>query len=108
MYDTSVNESAGHQYNSDADDISDILDDPHCRLLLEYLREMENPASVSSITTYVVSEITNTPPERVPSDVVRRVQTWLHHGQLPALDRHGVVEFDPETGVVNLDQGAVG
>lgn len=106
MYDTPLH-GGGRSAHTD-DELADILADPHCRLLLEYLRETENPATVSAITTHVVSEITGTAPDSVPQDVVRRVQTWLHHGQLPTLDAHGVVDFDPESGVVDLQQHSVG
>jgi len=58
------------------------------------------------VTEYVVSELTDTPPDSISPDVQRRVQTWLHHGQLPALDSYGLVEFDPETGTVSLTEGA--
>lgn len=84
------------------DDVADLLSDPHCRYLLKYLREEDSPASVATVTQYVVAEITDTAPEDVSDDVQRRVQTWLHHGQLPALAEHGVVEFDAESGAVAL------
>jgi hypothetical protein len=86
------------------DDVAELLSDPHCRYLLQYLKENENPASVASLTEYVVSEITDTPPHDVDEDVKRRVQTWLHHGQLPTLDKYDVVEFDAEDGRVSLHE----
>jgi hypothetical protein len=84
------------------DDFADLLSDPHCRHLLNYLRERNDPATVSTITKYVVAQITDTSPEEVSENVQRRVGTWLHHGQLPALDDYGVVDFDPESGTVSL------
>lgn len=83
-------------------DLALLLDDPHCRFLLDYLAERGSPASVAETARYVVGQFTDTPPEEVSEDVQRRVQTWLHHGQLPALDSHGVVEFDPEARTVTL------
>jgi len=83
-------------------DLDAMLDDPHCRYLLNYLAERDSPASVTEAARYVVGRLTDTPPEEVSEDVQRRVQTWLHHGQLPALDSHGVVTFDPDAGTVSL------
>lgn len=79
-----------------------MLADPHCRHLVSYLRETDGPATVATVSTYVVAQITGTAPDNVPSDVQRRVQTWLHHGQLPKLADHGVVAFDPDDGTVEL------
>lgn len=84
------------------EDLEDLLSDPHCRYLLEYLREHEGSASVSAVARYVVGKITQTSPDDVSGDVQRRVQTWLHHGQLPTLDDHGIVDFDPDSGTVSL------
>lgn len=87
----------------DSDDrLDELLADPHCRYLLEYLDDAEEPASLSAVATHVVAGITGTDPEDVPGDVERRVKTWLHHGQLPELDERGIVEFDPEAGTVSL------
>lgn len=84
------------------EEIADLLADPHCRYLLEYLRKHDEPATVEAITQYVVAEITDTPPEEVSGDVQRRVQTWLHHGQLPTLDSYGIVDFDADDDTVSL------
>lgn len=89
-------------HEASTEEIADLLSDPHCRYLLEYLREHEGPAPVSAITRYVVAEITETPTDEVSEEVERRVQTWFHHGQLPTLDRYGVVDFDAEESTVNL------
>lgn len=86
----------------DADRLSDALDDPHCRYLLKYLRDTGGSASISDVATYVVAQITDSPPDEVSNDVLRRVQTWFYHGQLPMLDDHGVVEFDPDSRTVRL------
>jgi len=84
------------------DELADLLSDPHCRLLLKSLHERNEPVSVSTVTRTIVAEITGTEPADVPDGVSRRVQTWLHLGQLPLLDEHGVVDFDPEVGTVAL------
>lgn len=82
--------------------LSTLLDDPHCRYLLDYLRSADGPVPVSTLARHVVAGVTDTPPSEVPEDVRRRVATWLHHGQLPALSEHGVVDFDAEAAEVSL------
>lgn len=81
---------------------ADVLDDPHCRHLLEYLRTCGGVATTSSVARHVVAGLTDTPPDEVSESVRRRTQTWFHHGFLPKLDDRGVVEFDSETGTVHL------
>lgn len=90
-----------------AADLEDVLDDPHCQYLLDYLRWEEDPVRVETLARHVVAGLTDTPPEEVDDDVQRRVGTWLHHGQLPTLDEYGVVEFDAEAGEVSLGDETV-
>lgn len=90
-----------------AEDLEAVLDDPHCRYLLEHLRSTEGSVDVETLASHVVAGITDSPPAEVSPEVTRRVATWLHHGQLPTLDEYGVVEFDPEAGEVALGDTAV-
>jgi hypothetical protein len=92
------------QSQSDSSELVDVLLDPHCKYLIEYLREHEDPAELSSAVRYVVARITATEQEDVSESVQRRVQTWFHHGLLPVLDEYGVVDFDPETGTIGLEE----
>lgn len=85
-----------------AEKLEDVLDDPHCRHLLDCLNEADGPVAESALARQVVARITDSELEEVDDDVHRRVQTWLHHGQLPVLDEHGLVEFDPDAGEVAL------
>lgn len=80
----------------------DLLSDPHCRHLVAYLRERGEPVDVERLAAHVVARVRDVPVEAVEPEVRRRVQTWLHHGQLPALSANGVVDYDAETGVVRL------
>lgn len=83
-------------------ELAEILADPYCWYLVKYLQENEDPVSVETVAKYVVAAMTDTSPDGISTDVRRRVQTWLHHGQLPELDAYGVVEFDPESSTVRL------
>lgn len=101
-YGTTATDSRPRGVENGDEGLSDLLSDPHCRYLLEFLREQTNPVSVSALARYVAAEITASSAEEVPDNVHRRVQTWLHHGQLPALVEHGILLFDPDSGVVSL------
>lgn len=104
-------ESAGeshHPIDPDqrSDQLVDLLDDPHCRYLLSYLQDADGPVQVEEAVRYVVARLTDTPVDEISAEVERRVQTWFYHGQLPALDKFGVVEFDPDSGTVALAEDA--
>lgn len=90
-----------------ADTREDLLSDPHCKHLLAFLRETDGRATVAAAARHIVGKMTDAPAEEVPDNVRRRVQTWLHHGQLPALDARGLVDFDPERRTVALAEHAV-
>lgn len=91
-----------HRSGDDAEDLASLLDDPHCRHLLDYLRSADGSVPVSTLARHVVAGVTSTPLPEVPAEVQRRVATWLHHGQLPALAAHDVVAFDAEAAEVRL------
>lgn len=99
-------EIEGDGNSRDDEDLADLAEDPHCRYLLECLRDSEGPVPVSVLARHVVAGLTDTPPSDVPEDVRRRVATWLHHGQIPALESRGVVEFDADEEVVRLESPA--
>lgn len=82
--------------------LPELLSDPHCRHLVEYLGEREGPVDVEDLAAHVAARVRDVPVEAIGPDVRRRVQTWLHHGQLPALSAHDVVEYDADTGTVRL------
>jgi hypothetical protein len=82
-------------------DIEELLSDPHVRYLLQYVHETDEPVELQTLATHVAAGITDTPPEDVPDTVRNRVQTFLHHGQIPELVRHELVEFDRESNLVS-------
>jgi hypothetical protein len=96
----------GGDRTDEENDLATLLADPHCRYVVEYLRDHERTATVESVSRYVIAQLTDTSRDAVPEDVQRRVQTWLHHGQLPELDDYGLVTFDPESGIVRRGTAA--
>lgn len=93
--------------STDTEGIEDLLSDPHCRYLLTFLDDADGEVTVSTAARHVVAGITGSDPDSVSPDVQRRVQTWLHHGQLPRLAERGIVEFDPDANTVSLTDSDV-
>lgn len=83
-------------------DHDSIYADPHTQRIIDYLDRSTGPVHVTDLATQVVADLTNKSPEDVPANVRRRVQTWLHHGQLPALAERNIVKYDPDRGTVEL------
>lgn len=82
--------------------LESLLADPHVRHTLSHLKRVGSPEDTATLATHVAAGITDTPPEDVPSGVEDRVQTFLTNGHLPALARHGIVEYDREANTVAL------
>jgi len=102
-----VGDSFGRNERTDtagppAEELEDVLDDPTAGTSSTSLREEGESVGELVAARRVVARITGTAPEDVGDDVQRRVQTWLHHGQLPVLDEYGIVEFDADAGEVSL------
>lgn len=85
-----------------SEDLRGLLSDPHVRHLLQYLRHQNGPVDLPTVATQVAAGVTDTPPDEVPVQDRNRVQTFLHHGQLPTLARYGIVEFDRQSNTVAL------
>lgn len=86
----------------------EVLSDPHCRHLVDYLEERGEPVAVERLAEHVAARARGVPVESIGADVRRRVQTWLHHGQLPALEARDVVSYDVDSGIVRLVEGDPG
>lgn len=79
-----------------------VIEDPHCRHLLDYLTTTDGAAHVSAAARHVVARMTARPPDDVPDSARRQAETLLTNGFLPELDGEGVVEYDPDAGTVHL------
>lgn len=101
MTQETVSEWQGRRSTAETE-LPELLSDPHVRYMLQYLQQRGRPAGLSEIATHVTAEITDSPPTAVPEHVTDHVRTLLHHGHLPELDTHGVVEYDSERNVVTL------
>jgi hypothetical protein len=89
------------------ENFDDLLRDPHCKYLLEFLWRTDGATTVDAAAGYIAGAMTDTASPDIPENVRRRVAIWLHHGQLPTLAAHGLVEFDPERRTVELAEDDV-
>lgn len=92
-------------YDARAEAPEEILSDPISRRVLEYIRHRNRPVDVDKLARHIVAEITEQSYENVPSNAARRVQTWLHHGQLPLLEQLDLLEYDVQEGMVRPMSG---
>jgi hypothetical protein len=92
----------GGETQTGAESLEELLSDPHIRCVLAYLNEVDESVSLARLATHVSADVTDSRPEDVPDDVRDRVQTFLHHGHLPELARHGIVDYDQEANRVSL------
>jgi hypothetical protein len=83
-------------------EVQGLLSDPHVRYLLQYLRDVNGSVDLSTAALHVAAGVTDTPPDDVPNEVRQRIQTFLHHGHVPALEAHGVLEYDSERNTIML------
>ena len=81
---------------------ADVLSDPYVQSVITVLARTGKSVGLSELARDVAALITGEPPDAVPRAVRRRIQTWLHHGHLPALVEQGVVMYDPDSGRVRL------
>ncbi|MFB6131419.1 MAG: hypothetical protein ABEJ28_11435 [Salinigranum sp.] len=70
------------------------------------LRERGTPLTLSALAEEVAAREFETTPEAVPEDSVQRVYNTLYHVHVPKLEAAGIVEYDPDDGMVVLGEGA--
>lgn len=75
-----------------------LLSHPHRRGALECLDRASGGVDVEAFADCVVREVADDADEA--DDERRQVLLALHHNHLPRLEDHGVLEYDPESGIV--------
>lgn len=88
--------------DADTDDRSEMLSDPYTRSLIEYLRDAGGESSLRPLARGVASSVTGENVDDVDAVICRQVETFLHHGQLPELAKHGIVDYDADENYVVL------
>lgn len=81
-------------------EVFDVLSAARRQQVLRVLAEASPPTDVETLARAVAARETDRPAEPLPAARVRRVQVSLHHVHLPKLAATGLVEYDPDRGLV--------
>ena len=81
--------------NAPLDATFDALANPRCRVALRHLAECDDALVVDDLVAHLAGEFDEAASET-------RLGTSLHHTHLPKLDDAGLVEYDPDCGLVRL------
>jgi hypothetical protein len=88
------------------DQVFSLLKNERRRLVLEYLKTTENPASTSDLAEFVASHETGKPVSHINSSERKRAYVGLYQCHLPKMDDMGVIEFNKPRGIVTLGRNA--
>lgn len=82
------------------DDVFEILRNQRRRFVLHALKRSEEPLTVSDLSTCITAWEQGVDPENVVHEDRRHVHSALRRTHLPKLDGLDIVDYDPETNVV--------
>jgi hypothetical protein len=82
------------------DDVYALLQNRHCRYVLEYLAETEGSASLAELARQITARETRTEPHAVPPGEHERVQMQLYQCVLPKMDEYDAVTYNRSRGLV--------
>jgi hypothetical protein len=88
------------------DQVFSLLKNERRRLVLEYLKTTENPASTSDLAEFVASHETGKPVSHINSSERKRAYVGLYQCHLPKMDDMEVIEFNKPRGIVTLGRNA--
>lgn len=78
----------------------DLYRDRNRRVVLAVLANEQRPLTLTDLTRAVDEYTHRGTASEAPSDASRRIRISLHHIHLPKLAEAGLVDYDPEEGVV--------
>lgn len=78
----------------------DILKNRRRRLVLRYLLEEDNPASLGTLSEYVAGIENDKDPRKLDSQERKRAYVGLYQCHLPRMNDAGVIDFNKDRGVV--------
>ena len=84
------------------EEIFDVLSSQRRRFILHYLLQNEGGGSLKHVVTTVAAWENDTSPEELSSKLRTRAYTTIRQTHLPKMDEYGVVEYDPDSGDINL------
>ncbi len=84
--------------------IYDILSDKRRRYTIHYLKQVGRPVEIRELAEQVAAWENDKPIEELDSQERKRVYISLYQGHLSTLDEKGLVDYDADRGVVELDE----
>lgn len=93
---------------TDLNELFEMLARPRRRHVLYVLRRRERPMSVEELTERVHRLNHGSPPDASAGPSIHVLHDALVNDHLPALARAGLVHYDPETVIAELDRDDVG
>jgi DNA-binding transcriptional ArsR family regulator len=82
--------------------VFDILSSPRRRYVLYYLRKTGEPVALNDLAEQVAAWENETPVDELSDQERKRVYVSLYQTHIPKLDSVGIVEYDQQSGLVEL------
>lgn len=82
--------------------VFDILSSPRRRYVLYYLRTVAEPVALNDLAEHVAAWENETTVDELSDQERKRVYVSLYQTHIPKLDSVGIVEYDQQSGLVEL------
>lgn len=86
----------------DQDTVYDILSNARRRFVISYLREHDEPIELNRLSEEVAAWENDTTVAELSDKQIKRVYVSLYQTHVPKLDEHGLVEYDKDSGAIQL------
>ena len=83
-------------------EVYDLLSNPRRRFVISYLREHGRPIELTALAQEVAAWENQVPAEELTDQQEKRVYVSLYQTHIPKLRNAGVVDYDPDDGVIEL------
>lgn len=84
----------------------DILSSPRRRYVLYHLRSLDEAIELTNLAEQVAAWENDTQAEKITEQERKRVYVSLYQTHVPRLDEAGIIEYDTESGLITLAEGA--
>lgn len=84
------------------DTLFSLLSNPRRRFILQYLSRVEGPVTLQDLATEVAAWENETDSEDLTDKERKRLYVSLYQTHIPKLDDVGVIEYDQDTGEIQL------
>jgi len=93
---------ASNQEELTQDLVFDILSSPRRRYVLYYLRKIDEPVPLNELAEQVAAWENETTVDQLSDQERKRVYVSLYQTHIPKLDSVGIVDYDQQSGMVEL------